>query len=128
LRFKKNVIHPIFFYEWLKSKGGKALFMRRAGQTAVQFNVNSVQIGEIEIPLPPHLTQMTFVTLFKKVRELYQHSNCSSEGSTQLFNDLLHEPLKGNCSFKGKQFDSYWTEFKLAYILKLNGRTNESMV
>jgi type I restriction enzyme S subunit len=95
LRFKNNVIHSTFFYEWLKSTGGKALFMRRAGQTAVQFNVNSEQIGEIEIPLPPYLTQMKFVALFEKVRKLYQKTNCTLEGSTQLFNSLLQRAFKG---------------------------------
>ena len=95
LRFKNNVIHSTFFYEWLKSTGGKALFMRRAGQTAVQFNVNSVQIGEIEIPLPPYLIQMKFVALFEKVRKLYQKTNCTLEGSTQLFNSLLQRAFKG---------------------------------
>lgn len=95
LRFKNNVIHSTFFYEWLKSTGGKSLFMRRAGQTAVQFNVNSEQIGEIEIPLPPYLIQMKFVALFEKVRKLYKKTNCTLEGSTQLFNSLLQRAFKG---------------------------------
>lgn len=99
LRFKKNVIHSTFFYEWLKSKGGKALFMRRAGQTAVQFNVNSEQISAIEIPLPPYFIQMKFVALFEKVRKLYQKNNHSLEGSTQLFNSLLQHAFKGELKF-----------------------------
>jgi hypothetical protein len=52
LLFDPKIMSPVFIWHWLKSDGGRARFMQRAGEPAVQFNVNTEQIADINIPLP----------------------------------------------------------------------------
>jgi type I restriction enzyme S subunit len=68
LRFKGACMHPTFFYFWLRTRGGRALFMEKAGRTAVQFNINSVQIQDIDIPLPPIAQQRAFTEIAAKLQ------------------------------------------------------------
>lgn len=90
LRFDFEKVHPSFFLHWLKSNGGRARFMQRAGRTAVQFNVNTKQIADIDIPLPPISEQMQFVCVVEQFERLWSQQHEAARQANHLFATLLH--------------------------------------
>ncbi len=95
LRFKEKYLDPMFFLQWLRTEGGRALFMRRAGRTAVQFNINARQISDIDIPLPEFSFQKEFRELFTRVRCLHQKHYQSFQFEESLFNSLTQRAFRG---------------------------------
>jgi type I restriction enzyme S subunit len=67
LRLDELRLSHVFLWHWLKSPGGRALFMRNAGRTAVQFNINATQIARIPIPVPPEALQVRFAEMARVV-------------------------------------------------------------
>jgi type I restriction enzyme S subunit len=95
LRFKSELLHPLFFLQWLKTEGGRARFMRRAGRTAVQFNINAKQIADIDVPLPPPTIQQDFVHISLKTRALLQRQEHIAQNEQALFNSLVQRAFRG---------------------------------
>jgi len=91
LRFDAKIMSPVFFWHWLKSDGGRARFMQRAGRTAVQFNVNTEQIADINIPLPPLSLQEEFADVVARVESLRGRMGESERQVEGLFKSLLAE-------------------------------------
>jgi len=91
LRFNPKIMSPVFFWHWLKSDGGRARFMQRAGRTAVQFNVNTEQIADINIPLPPLSLQEEFAGMVTRVESLRGRMGESTRQVDGLFESLLAE-------------------------------------
>lgn len=95
LRFLPELLSPTFFLQWLKTKGGRTRFMREAGRTAVQFNVNATQIARVQIPLPPIELQQEFVQFHQKSLQCLKEHHNSNEVTTSLFNSLLQRAFRG---------------------------------
>lgn len=95
LRFNSETISPIFFRYWLRSRGGRARFMQQAGRTAVQFNVNSKQIANVKIPLPPSKPQIEFVKTVLKYQRLRVQQRESLRQTEHLFQALLQSAFRG---------------------------------
>src|SRR5690606_22779013 len=95
LRFDRSIILPEFFAEWMRTIGGRALFMRQAGRTAVQYNVNAKQIARVEIPLPPPETQRDFCTVKDDIREQQKRLEDATSESDILFASLLQRAFQG---------------------------------
>jgi type I restriction enzyme S subunit len=95
LRFDPKIMSPVFFWHWLKSDGGRARFMQRAGRTAVQFNVNTEQIADINIPLPPLSLQEEFAGVVARVESLRGRMGESTRGVEGLFESLLAQSFDG---------------------------------
>jgi type I restriction enzyme S subunit len=96
LKFKPKVMKPEFFLFWLKSKGGRTRFMRKAGKTAVQFNVNAKQISDIDIPLPPITLQATFNKLISQSRGTVEKLEKSIEMTDLLLASLTQRAFRGD--------------------------------
>ena len=64
--------------------------MKRAGRTAVQFNVNTKQIADIDIPLPPISEQMQFVCIVEQFERLRTQQHEAVRQADHLFATLLH--------------------------------------
>ncbi|MBI5651444.1 MAG: restriction endonuclease subunit S [Chloroflexi bacterium] len=94
LRFQQTIVHPVFFLEWLKSKGGRNRFMQRAGRTAVQFNVNTEQISEVAIPLPPNNLQLEFVKVANQFERLRAQQREAERQAEHLFQALLQKSFR----------------------------------
>jgi len=95
LRFEQEILLPYFFLIWMKTKGGRARFMRRAGRTAVQFNINAKQIGRVEIPLPPIDLQQQFNSIYQSITEKQKvHAKHLNE-SDNLFHALQQRAFRG---------------------------------
>ena len=95
LRFDHKVLLPVFFLQWLKTKGGRKLFMKKAGRTAVQFNVNGKQISSVDIPLPPIENQRKFVRFHDKAVSMINQYDQAHYIKNDLFNSLLQKAFRG---------------------------------
>jgi type I restriction enzyme, S subunit len=95
LRFDSNIMLPDFFIQWLTTQGGRHLFMKKAGRTAVQFNVNGKQISSIDIPLPPVHKQREFSRIYSKLMNSLSKSENIQELNNSLFNSLLQRAFRG---------------------------------
>ncbi len=63
LRPKPSHLLASFLWQWLQTSGGRHLFLKRGGQTAIQFNVNASQVASVPVPLPPVEEQWRFVRI-----------------------------------------------------------------
>ena len=95
LRFKQDLVNPLFFYHWLESKGGRAIFLNNAGQTAVQFNVNAKQMSRIKIKKPPLELQNEFSERINAIENQKKQAQENLQKSEDLFNSLLQKAFKG---------------------------------
>jgi len=95
LRFQPAVLDPIFFWHLMKTPGGRARFMTRAGRTAVQYNVNSEQIAEVELPLPPRDEQEGFLRYARRHRSLQRQQHEALRQAEHLFQTLLQRAFRG---------------------------------
>lgn len=96
IRFDSKLVVPLFAYFWLRSNGGRSLFLKASAKTSVQFNINSKQISSIAIPLPPKPLQERFAVFAERVE-------CLAVSYHQSLSDL--EALNGALSqqaFKGE--------------------------
>ena len=98
LRFDESTITCEFFWQWLKTPGGRALFMRNAGRTAVQFNINAAQIARISIAVPPDSLQHQFVQITRNVREMALAIGIATAESGALFDSLVQRAFRGGLS------------------------------
>jgi type I restriction enzyme S subunit len=95
IRFKKEKIHPEFFYTFLQTQGGRKRFMRKAGQTSIQFNVNSKQISDIDIPVPPIELQNKFAEIAGRIEALKTQYKQSLTELENLYGVLSQKAFKG---------------------------------
>jgi len=95
LRFDLRALHPAVFLAWLKSKGGRARFMRKAGRTAVQFNINARQIDEIDIPIPSQKAQLDFVRAHEAIASLQSNVTRAKGTDAELFASLIERAFRG---------------------------------
>ena len=95
LRFDSDIMLPNFFLQWLTTQGGRHLFMKKAGRTAVQFNVNGKQISSIDIPIPLIHKQREFSLIYSKLINSLSKSEHIQELSNNLFNSLLQRAFRG---------------------------------
>lgn len=96
LRFSEDKLLPEVFLTWLKTKGGRVRFMREAGRTAVQFNVNAKQISRVKIPLPPIALQREFMDIYKRLYLSLDKYERSRQIVEALFNSLLQRAFRGD--------------------------------
>jgi type I restriction enzyme, S subunit len=95
LRFISHKLLPVFFLQWLKTKGGRTRFMQEAGRTAVQFNVNAQQISRVKIPLPPIQLQEQFAKFYEKNFMCVEKYTNGQQAKNTLFNSLLQKAFRG---------------------------------
>ncbi|SJM92475.1 restriction endonuclease subunit S [Crenothrix polyspora] len=95
IRFHRNLVDPIFLYNWLKSDGGRRCFLNASGRTSVQFNINSKQISTIVIPLPPIELQNQFAAIVEKTESLKNYYQQNLTELENLYGALSQKAFKG---------------------------------
>lgn len=95
LRFNFKIINPEYFYTFLQTKGGRKRFMRKAGQTSIQFNINSKQISDIDIPVPPIELQTQFAQIVEKTEALKAQYQQSLQELENLYGSLSQKAFRG---------------------------------
>lgn len=96
IRLDAKKLHPVVFLEWLKSTGGRARFMKKAGRTAVQFNINASQVSDIDIALPPPELQQKFLELADAVYRVSGTGIVALRCAEDLFSCLSQRAFQGN--------------------------------
>lgn len=100
LRFDSRKITSRFFYELMKTEGGRMLFLNGSAKTSVQFNINSKQISNIKLPVPPIDEQNKFI---KRLDLLNDNLRLAKEQLTYVnesFNSLMQRAFKGELDLK----------------------------
>lgn len=95
IRFDPERVVPLFAYFWLRSSGGRALFLKASGKTSVQFNINAKQISSIRMPLPPKPIQDEFATFVEKIEALMSRYQQSLTDLEALYGALRQHAFKG---------------------------------
>jgi type I restriction enzyme S subunit len=95
LRFDPVRVDPFFAYFWLRSSGGRALFLKASRETSVQFNINTTQISSIRIPLPPQSLQEEFAIIVKRIGVLASHYQQTFTNLETLYAALSQQAFKG---------------------------------
>ncbi|MDA3896479.1 MAG: restriction endonuclease subunit S [Desulfobacteraceae bacterium] len=95
LRPNQDVCDPKWFYFLIASPRGKLILQSKGGPTAVQFNINSKQANDLEIPLPPISNQRVFSHLFSTIEseKVIQGEHLSKIDT--LFASLQQRAFKG---------------------------------
>lgn len=106
IRLDKSKMLPDYFYSFLQTSGGRKRFMQKAGQTAVQFNINSKQISDIDIPIPPIRTQIEFAHIVEKTSKLKVHYNASLTELENLYGSLTQKAFAGDLNISHVEGDA----------------------
>ena len=96
IRTNKAVLLPIYLSSLLQTHSGRAIFMRQARRTAVQFNINSEQIGGLSFPLPSVLKQWEFSTIAAKINHFRATQLEALRQADHLFQTLLHQAFSSH--------------------------------
>lgn len=91
VRLKAEMLMPCFVAAFLQSPSGRAIFMRQARRTAVQFNINSEQISALRLPVPPLPLQTRFAELVERHERLRSVQCESLRQAEHLFQTLLNK-------------------------------------
>ncbi|NYR13376.1 hypothetical protein HC000_12975 [Pseudoalteromonas sp. MIP2626] len=95
LRFNSKLMPSKFFYELMKTNGGRSLFLNSSAQTAVQFNINAKQISQIELPVPPIELQNDYLEKLDKIKYLFSLNNANTSEQNSNFESLMQKAFKG---------------------------------
>ncbi|HMO61477.1 MAG TPA: restriction endonuclease subunit S [Ferruginibacter sp.] len=95
LRFNSKIINSEYFYTFLQTQGGRKRFMRKAGQTSIQFNINSKQISDIDIPVAPIELQTQFAQIVEKTEALKSQYQQSLQELENLYGSLSQKAFRG---------------------------------
>ncbi len=95
LRFNDDLMSSQFFYELMKTHGGRSLFLNSSAQTAVQFNINAKQISQIELPVPPVELQNEFFGKLNEIRNLLRLNGVNLVELNTNFDSLIQKAFKG---------------------------------
>jgi type I restriction enzyme, S subunit len=99
LQFNQEKISSYYFYNWLRSKGGRRLFMDKSSKSAVQYNINGAQISQIRISIPPINLQNEFKARCIKIEKIIENLSRSKEKIETLINSLSQLVFKGELKF-----------------------------
>lgn len=103
LRFDSKLMSSEFYFELMKTDGGRTLFLNSSSQTAVQFNINAKQISLINLPVPPLSLQNVYLKDLKKIKRLYSSNTLVSEEYNNAFNSLMQRAFKGELNLNTAQ-------------------------
>lgn len=69
LRPDPAICDPVWFFCLITSAPGKHMLQQKGGPSAVQFNINTKQASDIDIPLPALATQRRFAAIVESVEQ-----------------------------------------------------------
>jgi len=95
LRTNTERLLGAFLLHWLRSTGGRSLFLQQGGRTAVQFNINAKQIAGLPINLPPIDHQRRYAALVERVGSQRRLVLKSQREASSLTSTLLHRAFRG---------------------------------
>jgi type I restriction enzyme S subunit len=95
LRFDSTKAVPEFVRQLLMTSGGRSMFLRAARRSAVQFNINTVEISKLKIPVPPIHLQREFLRRAKTVERQRTANESALRAANELFASLQYSAFRG---------------------------------
>lgn len=95
LRFDPSRLRASYFWQFLQSSGGRRLFLKHGGRTAVQFNINASQVSDVRFPVPPIAEQERFLALGARARVAQLKHHDALRSSDALFDSLAQRAFRG---------------------------------
>ena len=94
-RFGTDEITPLFVREFMLGSEGRRQLRARSKTSAGQFNINTENLGAIEVPLPPLSLQHEFADRVAAVERLKAAHRASLTEMNALFASLQHRAFRG---------------------------------
>lgn len=95
VRVNPDIIIPCFFWAFMNSSHMKKLHFSTARGAIGQANINSRELKDFSIFIPPIDKQQLFKNMLEKLKSLIHHRNQSLIKSENLFSMLLKQSLSG---------------------------------
>jgi type I restriction enzyme S subunit len=86
---------PEFVQAFLASPGGRHEFLRHTRRSAVQFNVNTKEMAQVELPLPPIELQQEFVRTLTRMRSMQDIMSSALAKADRLYRSLISRAFLG---------------------------------
>ncbi len=98
-RANNELVHPVFLYYFLTSKGGQAKIDKYITKTAKK-SITGKDIKKIEMYVPPLKLQLDFVRIHMNYRKQLLLNRNTINFSSSLFNSLMQRAFKGELELK----------------------------
>lgn len=95
LRFDRSYLLPEYVQAFLRSEGGRRLFLKASRRSAVQFNINTREMSALHVPLPPIGRQEAFVEKLDSVGKARRRSTQGLAEMDDLFGSLQQRAFRG---------------------------------
>ena len=95
IRLNHTRATPEFIQAFLASPGGRYEFLKHTRRSAVQFNVNTKEMAQVEVPLPPITLQQRFVSALAEVSAMQVHLSTAIAQADGLFESLIQRAFRG---------------------------------
>ncbi|MCC5842459.1 MAG: restriction endonuclease subunit S [Opitutales bacterium] len=95
LRPSQSICHPKWLFSLISSQHGKRLIQMKGGATAVQFNINTKQASDLDIPIPPLDLQRRFAAIVESVEAQKARMQAHLADLDLLFASLQDRAFKG---------------------------------
>lgn len=100
VRVEKESIAPEFLSMLVGSAYGKMYFLKSAKQTTGIATINSTQLKNFPVPLPPLPLQQKFARVVEKVESMRQSQSQSKQQIEDLFSALMQRAFRGELETK----------------------------
>lgn len=95
IRLNQKKILPEFLREFLRTPGGRTIFLKSTRKTTVQYNINTKELNAIKIPLPPLDKQRQFVEQLNELSAIRLKLDLATKSEHSLFASLQHRAFTG---------------------------------
>ncbi|QXJ22442.1 restriction endonuclease subunit S [Actinomadura graeca] len=95
IRLNESLLLPEFLQAFLRSNGGRRIFLKASRRSAVQFNINAKEMSALEIPAPPLAYQQEFAMRLREVEVVRTLHQSRAEGVDELFKSLQQRAFRG---------------------------------
>lgn len=96
IRFNREEVVPEFVREALRTPGGRKLFLSVTRRSAVQYNINTKEIGSLRIPVPALDLQMNYLERVQHIKDLRDVADSGLGSLDELFVSLQARAFRGD--------------------------------
>ncbi|MEU4816988.1 restriction endonuclease subunit S [Micromonospora aurantiaca] len=95
LSFDARRAEPEYIRAFLKSPGGRSLFLRVTRRSSVQYNINTKEMSALRLPVPPLARQKEFAARMQAVDDLRMAHRTALAELDALFSSLQDRAFRG---------------------------------
>lgn len=95
LRFNLQKVEPMYIRSLLMTEGGRGLFLQSSRRSSVQFNINTKEISQLSVPIPPLELQNEFSNKINHIEHIKVQHKYLLAKEESLFSSLQHRAFAG---------------------------------